>query len=931
MATVVRFLKQGVGTQASVARLAFAELCAYGSKGPELSSGIECVAQALSDRSARKEAVSVLERCSANPACWASLVSFALPLLLDLFMEDTHLRTPTSDGGDQSGDARAHLARQMLTIVGRLSAQPEHGVAAMEMGYAFPIFHLLSGAEAHFLQGHGDMVHQALATLRLLLSHPPCVDSVVKMDQGHVLLHFLSLSAIPQGVLCQAMLCLDAITARSRQASAALAAERSTVDLLSDRVNTIGRATHNQEEEEEEEGKAEGDAVLVRLLYRLAAYAEGEDARHLWEHMVTRHYLHTLVLLLRERPQGVDASGLRRVQSGACDALSLLVQADHADSPSSPASSLAATLVSTGVLQDLARVLSEVPAAMQTLALLCDGQPAACTTLLASPPFLSRAVALMEAGRTNASPQELRDAACSIHVLALAVREDPVAASRLLEACTSARLLKPLLTSLTLSTQHLDPGTGPLRAESRDALELLVATLCPHATHDDAQGLSDDDLILFHSCPGVVLASRHLHGLSRTRALHCMARLSHSPKFARALIGRHVVPDLLGLFTAAEPQLQLQHEEEEEDDVEATRALALEILTHLSTSLPLITPEHLINARCLDSFLPLLSSPSSPPHTPQGFATARTRQKVLDLMTSMSASTTSVRRSLMSQGRLVPVLVALVSSAVTPTSAPSASRPATPVRPTMVKQEEEADAKAPSVDMPNERASALEAKGPPSPNSSSPLPSPVKSAPSSPIKPLPSPVRVLQPAVEVEVVIRLPIPDSSCELALRSALRILTNLAKMDENRIEIATCPGLFSTTLAVICACPDLQSDILLEACMLMQRLAMASVDAEEALGEALLTKTMKSLLGVLDRLQTHEHKDAAAPRVNESSAFLAFALTSLASTDAGQAVLQQVRQNTYVEEIPSITPCLSYVTSLPIIITRFSVSMPCPSNRL
>jgi hypothetical protein len=156
------------------------------------------------------------------------------------------------------------------------------------------------------------------------------------------------------------------------------------------------------------------------------------------------------------------------------------------------------------------------------------------------------------------------------------------------------------------------------------------------------------------------------------------------------------------------------------------------------------------------------------------------------------------------------------------------------------------------------------------------------------------------PAAEgrAEAEVRLPAAGSGGDAALALLLRVLTNLARVDELRGELAR--RLLGPAGALVRACARdpaaqrLQGDVLLCAAMLLQQLAMAAADAEAEIGAGVFEGVVQTLLSTLAR--THEASGRSSPnttepKVNEASAYMAFALCSLAATEAGQAYLLQV----------------------------------------
>ena len=156
-----------------------------------------------------------------------------------------------------------------------------------------------------------------------------------------------------------------------------------------------------------------------------------------------------------------------------------------------------------------------------------------------------------------------RDASAALHILSLSVQEGSMTAQRLYSSFIEARLLKSLLTNLTLATQHIDSNASTLKTHDLDVLRLLVATVFPYDDEDenDDEGEhtskaipSQDDKILLHACPAVLLAAKHLNDEAeeaiRHRAHLCMRRLSRTPKFANALLNKGVMQYLVSLISS---------------------------------------------------------------------------------------------------------------------------------------------------------------------------------------------------------------------------------------------------------------------------------------------------------------------------------------------------------------------------------------------
>lgn len=114
---------------------------------------------------------------------------------------------------------------------------------------------------------------------------------------------------------------------------------------------------------------------------------------------------------------------------------------------------------------------------------------------------------------------------------------------------------------MTLASQPFDVNTATLTTEESDVLRLLVATLFPYDDEDDdnegrsSSIPSEDDKILLHACPAVLLAAKHLNDEAeqpiRHRAHLCMRRLSRVPKFAKALLNKGVMPYLMSSLSSS--------------------------------------------------------------------------------------------------------------------------------------------------------------------------------------------------------------------------------------------------------------------------------------------------------------------------------------------------------------------------------------------
>jgi hypothetical protein len=379
---VVRFMTTATDPEgARMAVRVFKALCVYADSSPELSMAIEFVAGSVQseDRLHVFEAVDILEACSVNSACWTPIVEKALQSLIDLLLMDTRLK-------DGHMDATS-LIMKVLHVIQRVSSLRSHAEAVTQMGGLFPIFHLLSGAEAHMLQGEAELVKEAVQTLKVILDHASCRKSVVEMGQGHILLQFVRMENMPVDVTSKALACLDLITVHSPAASGALASEKATIAVLADRIEESG-------------GEGDDEEALRRVFYRIAAMADGPDAEALWGHLITACNIRTVVYLLAARPQGVPAGNMANAQARACSCVTNIVLS--AEDPKQPI----AHFVQLGVLKDLAAILAEVPSAMATLSVICESDDGARAALMAFPNFLSRAVHLIDIGREVSDQEE---------------------------------------------------------------------------------------------------------------------------------------------------------------------------------------------------------------------------------------------------------------------------------------------------------------------------------------------------------------------------------------------------------------------------------------------------------------------------------------------------------------------------------------------
>ena len=861
----------------------FKEMCVYAGKSPELSVAIEIVSRGLhkekgtGDLRRAIEAVGVLEACSGNSACWTPIVSKALPALIELLMVETSreagsMATSRNGGkGEESGVVTDPLLLLpcILHILQRVSVLSAHAEEVVQLGGLFPLMHVLGAADAHLLNGHAHLLLETLITLHVVLEHDSCREGVVKLDQAHVLLRFVThVANIPLRVAAQALACLELITSKAPLTAAAgsLAKDHAMVAVLAHKVQEATgeeeKGEKEEEEKEEEAGRKDMHEALRRVFYRIMAAADDADAAAINTTLIDTANSPALLYLLRARLPEVLPAAMRRMQGRACDALASLIT--QAAEPKQAA----ASLVTQGLLADVSSVLTDVPAAMNTLAILCDAAPATAEDLLSHPPFLQRAIGLMEAGRVSgglASSQVHRDAAAALHILALATQQGPRAAQRLYTSFLEARLLKSLLTNVTLMAQQLPEA--PSTPSELDVLRVLVATLFPHDDEEEegkekvgeAAALAlpaEDDRILLHACPVMVQAVKCLdhstEPVLHRRARVCLQKLSMAPTFAKVLVGKGLVSYLLSSLQAGGGG---------GGGGAASVTLDLTTLLSLCQALPTTVPQDVLGADGLSILLSLLSPSSS--------FSSSSRVAVLEVLRCCSGATVPVRRQLLvPEKRLVATLVGIVEEVTTNTSTTpspfSSSSSAGYVKEELTeggKDGGEAPVLEQEKEEKEEEAVAVQPASPP-PSTKVALPSKQGNA-------------------------------EGCQV-LWSTLRLLTNLASLDEARAEMA--PLLLGQATGLLNAVAEEkeeeEEELVLYLSMLLQQVAIAAPDLEES-GKLVGPATAAALAALEKAL------------LSESAVHLALALSSFASTAAGKDTLLTPAAVTTLIKLAKVVP--------------------------
>jgi len=849
---VVRFLStsspnlRDAGLGVKMALRVFRELCIHADMTPELRMAVEFVSRGVTseDEQSVAVAVEILEVCSLNNSCWAAIVDRSLqPLIELLLMDDEAAMSPEG----------AQLTMKTLHILQRVSALRSNAEAVVTQGGLFPILHILGSAEEFLTRGSTELVEEAMKTLGVILEHPTCVRQVVETGQVKALLTFVHLAVkglVAPPLLAQAMSCLDNITTHTPACAGALASDRATMDVLIQRV------------EESDDGALNDH--FRNVFYRVAAHAEGPDSDSLWDFIVHDGCARTVLMLMQTPPAGVAVVNRQRVQTRACECIANLCLA-------SPDGDLAQQFLHAGVLHNLIDILADVPAAATPLSVICDMDEDARAALAAEALFIPQMVSLID-GKKSVLP--------CMHLLALAASASRESASALHKELKDNGLYATLLTSVTSATQGLDPNTKALKREDVDALTILVSVLYPaDKSTSSAPPASEPpgvEILLTNSCPGVAVAARHLHGLPRTLAKSCMKRLSCSPRHARVLVQKRVIPFLLNMLVPGANRNGVQPDPE--DLTQEARVLAFETLYNLAQRFP----EQILQDDSLSGLVTILEQ-SIPQDGETETEYSPFRALALDLVAIISKGTVGVRKSLMGEPRLIPVLSRLMSylasvevPAVQQVEVNTGGSSYVEVKAASGAEEED-DGRA-KEELQGDEASGQEVQ-----------------AAAAVIMPE-------RPEKVVEAVsVRFPLSGSDDSRSVSNILRILTELARIDEAREGIVRVPGLLSLLTAILRTEGDLEGEILLYAAMLSQQLSVCLVEMETELSDGILALAQSLLVAVkgferaAEAASNEEDGNATAhPCINEATVYIAVTLNTLAASDVVCECLQEVRKD-------------------------------------